>query len=53
LLNDHFPISEPKADRGFLPNNPKISRIEDKPVSAAEFLSGLPENPLAVPTSIC
>jgi hypothetical protein len=36
-----------------LPNNPKISRIEDKPVSAAEFLSGLPENPLAVPTSIC
>jgi hypothetical protein len=53
LSNEHFPISEPKADRGLLPDNPKTSRIEDKTVSAAESFSGLPENPLAEPTSIC
>jgi hypothetical protein len=40
-LNEHFPISKPKT-----------SRIEDNKVSAAESLSGLPENPLVAPTSI-
>jgi hypothetical protein len=52
-LNEHFPNSEPKTDRGFFPDNPKTSRIEDKTMSAAEFLSGLPENPLAAQTPIC
>jgi hypothetical protein len=42
-----------QADRGLSSDKPKTSRIEDKTVSAAESFSGLPENPLAEPTSIC
>jgi hypothetical protein len=36
-----------------LPDNPKTLRIDDKTVSVAESFSGLPENPLAEPISIC
>jgi len=38
LSNECFPVFELKADEGLLPDDPKTSRIEDKTVSAAEFL---------------